>query len=78
MSEPLDALQLAEETEVPVNNNPLVTGGGSGTSDSVTQPRREDDDHPPYPFDTGASLLALTRKHNVRRLIFYFKHLFDF
>jgi hypothetical protein len=26
----------------------------------------EDSDMPPYPFDTGNALLALTKKHNVR------------
>lgn len=26
----------------------------------------EHDEHPPYPFDSGNSLLALTKKHNVR------------
>ena len=28
-------------------------------------PSEDDPGHPPYPFDSGNSLLALTRKHNV-------------
>lgn len=28
-------------------------------------PNKDDPGHPPYPFDSGNSLLALTRKHNV-------------
>jgi hypothetical protein len=30
-----------------------------------TQPAANDPGHPPYPFESGNSLLALTRKHNV-------------
>jgi hypothetical protein len=29
------------------------------------QPKANDPGHPPYPFDSGNSLLALTKKHNV-------------
>lgn len=67
MGEPLDIdmLQISKETEVPVN--PVVTGGGSDDDGGVVQPKQEDQSQPPYPFDTGATLLALTEKHNVRR-----------
>jgi hypothetical protein len=30
------------------------------------QPAANDPGHPPYPFESGNSLLALTKKHNVR------------
>lgn len=30
------------------------------------QPEANDPGHPPYPFESGNSLLALTKRHNVR------------
>lgn len=38
-----------------------VEGAPSGDIDETSI----DKQHPPYPFDSGNSLLALTRKHNV-------------
>lgn len=32
----------------------------------VDSPSQADSEHPPYPFESGNSLLALTKKHNVR------------
>lgn len=38
----------------------------SQTQDQSANPNPVDPGHPPYPFESGNSLLALTRKHNVR------------
>lgn len=34
--------------------------------DAIHPSKDDDPGHPPYPFDSGNSLLAITRKHNVR------------
>ncbi|TFK39348.1 serine dehydratase alpha chain-domain-containing protein [Crucibulum laeve] len=42
----------------------LLTGGSSGDTDGAVTVQ-EDSGHPPYPFESGNSLLALTKKHNM-------------
>jgi len=44
---------------------PAVIEGNQGSATGNVD-EKEYNEHPPYPFDTGNSLLALTKKHNVR------------
>lgn len=47
---------------------PASVTGNLLFSNPVSNGTQEDSGHPPYPFSSGDTLLALTRKHNVSRI----------
>lgn len=64
-------LQQTHSLSEPLLDQP-PSNSGSGTQtqgqDQTASQNPVDPGHPPYPFESGNSLLALTRKHNVRIL----------
>lgn len=64
-------LQQSHSLSEPVQDTPLITGDCDPTIHPVTttssgKEQEQSPEVPPYPFDTGATLLALTQRHNVR------------
>ncbi|KAF9557314.1 L-serine ammonia-lyase [Agrocybe pediades] len=55
-------LHQSHSLSEPEDGTAATTGDGAGSAQSNV---KEDEEHPPYPFDTGNTLLALTRKHNM-------------
>jgi hypothetical protein len=49
----------------PGQNMPLISGPAARPDLPVSYSQDQEEERPPYPYDTGASLLALTHKHNV-------------
>ncbi|KAJ8469874.1 hypothetical protein ONZ45_g16743 [Pleurotus djamor] len=57
-----DSTTLPSESEVPEANSTIMPGK---KPDPMDEPFDYENEHPPYPFVSGNSLLALTQKHNM-------------
>ena len=70
-----DSTILPSEPEAPEATSTIMPGK---KPDPMDEPFDYENEHPPYPFVSGNSLLALTQKHNVGSPIlhvsFYFIH----
>lgn len=60
---------LTEPGDTPVIGSTATTGQPASEAGSTSSSDKEE--HPPYPFESGNTLLALTKKHNVGRLKLY-------
>lgn len=50
-------------------SEPLIDSGSAENDPSLSETSASKEEHPPYPFESGNSLLALTKKHNVSYFI---------
>lgn len=62
-------LQQVHSLEEPSLDRPLISEPPTHPNMPVSHSKEQEEERPPYPFDTGASLLALTHKHNVCNLM---------
>ncbi|XP_006462099.1 hypothetical protein AGABI2DRAFT_143787 [Agaricus bisporus var. bisporus H97] len=58
-------LQQVHSLEEPSLDRPLISEPPTHPNMPVSHSKEQEEERPPYPFDTGASLLALTQKHNM-------------